>query len=406
MAFTVGKYLHDQVKPKSKEFVMSVNNMIILEGQVANPSRGSKQLLQLEAQLDLTTRAMPVQLYNASDDGVRAAEPFGSCVVTFEDGAVWQEEWRRLQHLVVGQIRSLETLASQGKANRLTKNMAYTLFKNVVDYADRYRGMQSVIISDYEASAEITLSNDEAGIWHTPPHWIDSVAHLAGLIVNGSDASNTADYFYVTSGWESMRFGKPLVAGASYRNYVKMIPSTEKGVWTGDVYILQGETIVGVVGQIKFRQFPRLLMDRFFSPNKGGHAPTETKPTASVVEPARDIQPVPVPKKDVPSVPAAPIAPAAKPVPPHTPAPAPVAEPKVEENALVANIMDLIAAETGIDRSELIDSTQLASIGVDSLMALVLVEKFKAQLQLDINSSLFLECSTIGEFKEWIEENR
>lgn len=385
---------------------MSTNNMLILEGQVANPARGSKQLLQLEATLDLTSREMPIQLYNVSVDGVRAAEHFGSCVVTFEDLEVWKEEWRRLQHLVIGQIRSLETLASQGKANKLTRNMAYTLFKNIVDYADRYRGMQSVIINDYEASAEITLSTDEAGIWHTPPHWIDSVAHLAGLIVNGSDASNTADYFYVTSGWESMRFGKPLEAGASYRNYVKMIPAAEKGFWTGDVYILEGETIIGMVGQMKFRQFPRLLMDRFFSPNKGGHVPGEAKPTAStVVAPAEVIQSVAVPAGPVVSEVVSatiPVAPAAK----EAPEPQPVAEPKAEENAMIAGVMDLIASETGMDRSELADNTQLASVGVDSLMSLVLVEKFKAQLKLDIKSSIFLECSTFGEFKEWLEENR
>jgi hypothetical protein len=39
-------------------------------------------------------------------------------------------------------------------------------------------------------------------------------------------------------------------------------------------------------------------------------------------------------------------------------------------------------------------------------MSLVLVEKFKSQLDLEIKSSLFLECPTIGEFKGWMEENR
>lgn len=395
---------------------MSVNNMVILEGQVADPARGSKQLLQLEAALDATARTMPIQLYNVSDDGIRAAQPFGSCCVTFEDVASWREEWRRIQHLVLGQIRTLQTLALEGKANRLTRNMAYTLFKNVVDYADRYRGMRSVVISDYEASAQITLSTEELGIWHTPPHWIDSVAHLAGLIVNGSDASNTTDYFYVTPGWESMRFAKPLEAGASYRNYVKMIPSEEKGIWTGDVYILEDETIIGMVGQIKFRQFPRLLMDRFFLPNKGGHAPAEPSPAASTdVVPAEVSKHTDVPKVAATFTLAAPTPSAAATVQQEEPKPQPVAEPQVEanaavttkeENVMLTNVMDLIASETGLDRSEFTDDTLLASIGVDSLMSLVLVEKFKSKLKLDIKSSLFLECSTIGEFKEWIEENR
>lgn len=213
-----------------------------------------------------------------------------------------------------------------------------------------------------------------------------------------------------------MRFIKPLEAGASYRNYVKMIPSEEKGTWTGDVYILEDEIIIGMVGQIKFRQFPRMLMDRFFSPNKGGHAPAgpSTAAASAGVPPVKVVKPADVPKVVAAPSPAVPTATATT-VQQEAPQPRPVAEPQVEakdavttkeENPMIANVMNLIASETGLDRSEFTDDTVLASIGVDSLMSLVLVEKFKTQLKLDIKSSLFLECSTIGEFREWIEENR
>lgn len=408
MAFTVGDYLRNQVMPKQKNLVMNVRDMVILEGQVAKSGRsGGTQLLQLEATLDATTRTMPVKLYNASDDGVRSEEPYGSFCVVFEDASSWQREWARVEHLVTGQIRTLQSLATEGKASKITRNMAYTLFKNVVDYSERYRGMQSVIINGYEGSAEVTLSTEEAGIWHTPPHWIDSVAHLAGLIVNGSDASNTADYFYVTPGWESMRFIKPLEAGASYRNYVKMIPTEEKGTWAGDVYILQGNTVVGMVGQITFRQFPRLLIDRFFSPNKAGHQP-QAKPKVvqfETVKPSEEPPAAPpAPRETTQKLPA-PVE--SKVVEPKVEAkPAEPAAPEKQESTMISGVMDMIASETGLDRSELRDDTAFASIGVDSLMSLVLVEKFKAQLKLDTKSSLFLECPTIEEFKEWLEENR
>ncbi|KAK8123844.1 polyketide synthase [Apiospora kogelbergensis] len=66
----------------------------------------------------------------------------------------------------------------------------------------------------------------------------------------------------------------------------------------------------------------------------------------------------------------------------------------------------MIAAETGLDRSDLHPNTQFANVGVDSLMSLVLAEKFKANLGIDIKSSLFLECPSIDEFCAWLEENR
>lgn len=408
MAFTVGNYLLREARLQSKGLVMNVQNVVILEGQVAKSTKGGGvQLLQLEAALDAAGLSMPIRLYNASDDGTRAAEPYGSCCVTFEDPAAWRREWRGTEHLVLGQIESLEARAAQGKANKITRNMAYTLFKNVVDYAERYRGMRSVIIHGYEASAEVTLSEDEGGIWHTPPHWIDSVAHIAGLVMNGSDASNNADYFYVTPGWDSMRFIQPLEAGASYRNYVKMLPTEEKGTWTGDVYILKGQSMIGMVGQIKFRQYPRLLMDRFFSPNKAGYAAQAQSQPQSAPAAAAPAQPA-QPKRVEPSEP-----------PKSTPAPAPprqeTSKPEAvvpsapepaDDNPMLAGVMDLIASETGLDPSELKDDTLFVSVGVDSLMSLVLVEKFKAQLNIDIKSSLFLECQTIAEFKEWLADNR
>lgn len=417
MAFTVGDYLLRGARIKSKGLVMNVKNMVILEGQVAKSIEGGGlQLLQLEADLDTVALSMPMRLYNAFEDGTRAAEPYGTCCVSFEDPGAWRRDWRGIEHLVLGQIEALEARATQGKANRITRNMAYTLFKNVVDYAERYRGMRSVIIHGYEASAAVTLSEDEGGIWHTPPHWIDSVAHLAGLVMNGSDASNNADYFYVTPGWDSMRFLQPLEAGASYRNYVKMMPTEEKGTWTGDVYILKDENMIGMVGQIKFRQYPRLLMDRFFSPNKAGHAaPSQSQ---SQRQPQAVSQPAPAAAAPG-TQPAKPRATQPIEPPKATPAPAPSqqepSKPKAavpsapepaDENPMLAGVMALIAAETGLDPSELTDDTLFVSVGVDSLMSLVLVEKLKAQLNIEIKSSLFLECETIAEFKEWLVDNR
>lgn len=39
-------------------------------------------------------------------------------------------------------------MVAAGKACRLSKSMAYTLCKNVKDYADKYRGMDSVALND------------------------------------------------------------------------------------------------------------------------------------------------------------------------------------------------------------------------------------------------------------------
>jgi iterative type I PKS product template protein len=145
--------------------------------------------------------------------------------------------------------------------------MAYLLFaSSLVDYADKYRGMQSVMLHELEAIANITLTKDKGDVWTLPPYFIDSVAHLAGFVMNVSDTNDTKNNFCGTPGWSSVRFAKPLIAGARYRSYIKMILTTEDpNIFLGDVYILQNSIIMGMVGAIKFRRYPRLLLNRFFS---------------------------------------------------------------------------------------------------------------------------------------------
>lgn len=280
--------------------------------------------------------------------------------------------------------------------------MAYTLFK--VNYADRYRGMDAVILDGYGDSAEVTLTADEGGIWHTPGHWIDSVAHIAGFIVNGSDASNTADYFFATPSREGMHFVQPLEPGAHYHNYIKILPTGEKGCWAGDVYILQDDTVVGMVGQIQFRQFPRLLMDRFFSPGEGVHATEPPKPQPEAAPaPVAPAQVVPAPAITAP----APVTTSAgTPAPSTAPTAAATAADPGAKSAFPSKIYDIVAAETGLKRSSLAEDALFTSPSVDSLMSLVLAEKFKAQLKIHTKSSPSLECPTIGDFHNWLEGNK
>lgn len=429
MALAVGEYLYKKLQPQVKEVHMNVCDLEVLHAQVASKVKGAWQPLALEANLDLSTQYMSLAWYDVSaETGERAAEHFATGAVRFEDPASWTAEWNRTTHLVLGRIEALQQLANENKANRISKRLAYTLFKNVVDYSDQYRGIDSMILHEYEAVADVTLVNDRHGTWHTPPHWIDSVCHLAGLIMNGSDASNTQDYFYVTPGSDSLRFLKPLEAGGKYKSYVRMFPlPVEAGnMHAGDVYILQDDTIVGVLSQIRFRRVPRLLMDRFFSAPSGDKSKSHDVHSAAhtaLVAPRKTL--VPATPKPVAAIPK-PVFKAPEPVvqvhePPsvnvgltsasssassddspevHTP-------PETEDldAGVVGQCIQIIARETNLDMGELTSDATFTQLGVDSLMSLVLSEKFRNELGIDVKSSLFLECPTVGEVKEWIDQN-
>ncbi|KKY14863.1 putative polyketide synthase [Phaeomoniella chlamydospora] len=409
MALAISDYLYKRLLPKAKDVNMNLSNLEVLHAQIANTDTSSSQLLQLRAKLDLSTSKVDVFWFDEDEGGGISETHYASAAVHFENAAAWTTEWNRMEHLVNGRIEALQRMASEGQASKLSSSMAYTLFKNVVDYADKYRGMKSVVIKDNEAFADITLVNETHGKWHTPPHWIDSVVHIGGFVLNGSDTSNTKDYFYVTPGWDSYRLAKPLEAGGTYRSYVRMFPSAEPNMYVGDVYVLQDNTLIGMTGQMKFRKVPRLLMNKFFSPRNPNDKKSHNGSTAIVAAEKKPSLPAPGP---VPAQTEANSNPNNSSDPPPTPQPpTSQSEPKAAPSAttdltnpVVADCMKVIARETGLDPTEFHDEASFVELGVDSLMSLVLSEKFRAELQLEINSSLFIECPNIGELKAWLEE--
>ncbi|KAL4801099.1 ketoacyl-synt-domain-containing protein [Aspergillus venezuelensis] len=381
MALAVGEYLSRKLVPQAKVH-MNVCDLEVLHAQP----------LALEAQLDLDAQAMSLAWYNVSaETGERAAEWFASPSVRLENADAWAAEWNRTAHLVMGRIEALRQLATNGVANRISKRLAYTLFKNVVDYADWYRGIDSVMMHEYEAVANITLVPDRHGSWHTPPHWIDSVCHLAGLVMNGSDASNTQDFFYVTPGSDSFRLLRPLEPGAKYASYVRMFPlPTEAGnMYAGDVYILQDAVII-------------VLMNRFFSPPAAdkarihdtdpGMKPVPLGPVASTgsstlnTSHARTPLTATGPKMRVlPQQPGR-VHPESDSEPTDSTTSHSTADTSTLTEAdsadpeLVGQCIKIIARESKLALSDLTDDASISNLGVDSLMALVFVGEVPQQV--------------------------
>lgn len=307
-----------------------------------------------------------------------------------------------------------------GVANRFNRNMAYLLFaNNLVDYHDKYRGMHSVVLKDLEAFSDVILSTENGGSWTVPPHFIDSVVHLAGFVCNVSDSMDTKSNFCITPGWQSMRFARPLIAGEKYRSYVKMIPTLEDdATFLGDVYILQRDTIIGLVKGIKFHRYPRILLGRFFSAPDEEKAPTVISAASIGAHATTATNAVLAPKQpSINPVNTMPLSPA-----PHTPASSDshassmLEEPRFGKvqadkvpdtgnpHSITARALDIIAKESALDLADLTDDAHFANLGVDSLMSLVIAENLREQLGVVVSGSLFLEYPTIGDLRAWLEE--
>lgn len=264
--------------------------MQVKQGLIARKDRSRPQWIQIQSTADLSVGLVHLSWHQVDSQGEPAEDSFATAVVEYGDQGSWLQEWSSTGHLVASRIDVLQHLADVGTASRLSRDMVYTLFGNLVDYADKYRGIQTVVLHGMEATAKVMLaSTQESDKWTVPPYYIDSVAHLAGFILNGGNALDSRQNFYVTPGWKSMRFAKLLVPGGRYVSYVKMIPvHGQPGFYAGDVYVLQDDQIIGLICGITFRTFPRLLLDQFFSPpdtTVPGQAPVHTTPVQTRIDP-------------------------------------------------------------------------------------------------------------------------
>lgn len=414
MALTLGDYIYKRLIPSHVgDVAMNVVDMEILHAQVISPDASTPHLIRAKAECQLSGSSAVTEItwyHTKGTEKDATDEAFASCKVLYEDPKEWQREWSRVAHLVRSRVDELDRLAAEGRdgTNRLSRNMAYTLFRNVVDYADSYRGMQSVVLRDFEAVSDVALGDDskidEGGVWHSPPHCIDSVFHIGGLVLNGSDASNTRDFFYVTPGWGSCRMLRRFRANDTFRSYVRMSPMDDgadpalKNMFAGDVYAMQDGQIVAMLGTMKFRRVPRVLMSSLFTPAASAGGPVHVgKVRAPVTAPVREVKPE-----------VAPVLPPVKPKSvsvevPQTEAAA-VTDAAPASNGVVDACMQLICRETGLTADQLRDEATFVQLGVDSLMSLVLSEKLRGELGLDIKSSLFLECPDIKALKEWLSQ--
>ncbi|KAK2024180.1 hypothetical protein LX32DRAFT_706147 [Colletotrichum zoysiae] len=405
IAYTLGEYMTRKLETPVKYENLNIANMKVAKGLVAQANTSQPQLIA---------------------NGATEPEPFVTTTVLSGDANEYLRSWVPVTHLVESRIEILQDMARKGQATQFSRKMAYSLFaSSLVDYAEKYRGMLSVVMHGFEAFADVQLTTEKGGIWTVPPYFIDSVAHLAGFIMNVTDAHDKAGNFYVTPGWQFMLWARPLEAGVQYRSYAKMIASRDDvGVFCGDVYIMRGEEIVGMVGGIQFRWYPRILLDRFFSPpdsvtaksfvsrqipqkhsSPKRDAPRPVSSTASCSKQAflggtRSTVSALAPSIDSSSGPSSiASAPVSELERSETPATETDQSPKTPS---VSEDPDGIA--TGIDVADLSDDTRLGDVGVDSLMSLVIAERFRGDLDIAVNSSLFLEYPTLGALKEWLQE--
>jgi iron transport multicopper oxidase len=304
------------------------------------------------------------------------------CAVVFGDGDAWQSEWRQSARLVEARIEHLTSSSIKGPTHRILRPMAYKLFSTLVDYSQPYQGMQEVYLDSemQEATANVRFSAEANDLFVYHPCWIDSLAHISGFVLNGSDTT-PADTVYISHGWKSIRVAVTELSPAkTYQTYVRMKEDTgASGVMVGDVYTMEDGNVIALIQDIKFRRIKRFQLEHFLpnrekqsslARNKQKAPIFATQPSLSNLDPeiTQDAQEVTADGDDFQTSP-------------------------------IDVIFEIIAQEVGVDVGELTNHALLADSGLDSLLAISIAARVKDAMGWEVPSSLFFSSVTVAELR-------
>ena len=255
IALTLANYLLLQTHPDSKDMVMDVCNMTVDKPLIAKdiPS----QLFRVTAAIDWASRSTALHFFSVSAEGKKTTD-HSRCTVQYAEPEAWLSVWKRNAYFVHDRIAQLRKGVEEGGNHRMKRGMAYKLFGSVVNYGDKYQGIEEVVLdsSQLEATARVRFQADEKdGSFYFSPYWIDSLGHLSGFTMNANDAIDSKEQVFINHGWDSMRCSKRFSPLVTYTTYVRM-QLLQGNLYAGDVYIMEDNTIVAVYGGVKVRYAP------------------------------------------------------------------------------------------------------------------------------------------------------
>ena len=382
MALTIADYLHRQLRPNAEMPALSCGAMEVDKPLIASQG-GEQQLLRVDGSAHLKSGNVRLRFYSVTSEGKTKVE-HAKCTVSYVDPEAMLTTWSRYRYLIKPRVEALENGVNNGMAEKVHRNMAYSLFGSFVKYSAAYRGMEEVALNseEYEATAKLAFQTTaDHGDFLCSPYWIDSVGHLSGFVLNVKEALGNRTNVFVSHGWESMCFARPLSKDKTYQSYVKMQPAGGK-MMAGDVLLFDEDEIIGVIDGLKFQCIPRTLLNAFLPP-AGGAAQKSTAKIGFKGD-AQNTNKV-KPKE----------------------APAPVSAPPVKktQTGLSSRALNAAAEEIGVPTSELSDNVVFEEMGVDSLMSLTISSRLREELDMDLSSTLFTDHPTVAEFSKYFAAN-
>ena len=225
----------------------------LAEMQVEKPliaTSNNAQMLRISACAKWATNVIFLKFYSVNAQGKKIAD-HGTCKIKIATGQAWLQGWKQNSYLIKSRVKALHDGVDNGNSHKMKRGIVYKLFSALVDYSPKYQGMQEVVLDsdELEATAKISFQVGDEGFYFNPC-WLDSLAHVAGFIMNSSDLCQSHDLVFVNRGWDTMRCAKRFAAGKEYQSYSKM-QLVSGTLYSGTTYVLEEGNVVAIYEGVK-----------------------------------------------------------------------------------------------------------------------------------------------------------
>jgi iterative type I PKS product template protein len=373
IALTAAKYIQSKVDNTEggKKHLM-VNNLELNHPVVA--SGDSQQTLQISAEREARTGHQVKITFHLQDGS--SIQEIGSCQVNTYIPQEWENDWSKTSFFVKSRMDSLVESVKAGRGDHLRRSVIYKLFASLVNYDPKYQAIEEMFWDEQsnDAVANVSLKPyNGRGQFEYLPYWTDPLVHLAGFVLN-VNLTSASDDVWLSSGVTRMQVHKELFAETRYVSYVRSHAPDEHGVALSDVHVFDQNGLVGFCSLV-FQRMPRIVLHRILHKHES-RAPAKAAVTHSV-----SVQKVEKPIIDNHELPVT------------TPHLTPVS---VETN-LADRLIAIIAEETGVDMHDMVPTADFASMGVDSLMGITIIDRVQKELDVQLEASFFQENLTVAD---------
>ncbi|KAL4781318.1 beta-ketoacyl synthase [Aspergillus varians] len=374
MALVLGEQLRGRI-PDFAQSLVDLQHMDVQRPLARKNKDKGPQLLRCRVELELSTKRSTVEFWSVTPEGemlVRHAE----ASMGFPDKRETHEAARQRAKPVLKQMTNLaKRIETDDRVQKLTGNTGYQLVASLASYDPAYKGVSAVVLdsANLEATATIKFNTpSEEGTYHINPYLIDNLGQPALFVMNANDQADLSKEVFVNHGWRSLHTYKPLSIDRIYRSHVKMSGPREDGMYSGDMTVFEKDDVVAVFKGIKAQGVPRRLMDYIVHMRDDNNAGAQTA--------VRHIN-------DQSATPVAPTAADTK-----------TATGNDSRDTWQA-AMKIVSEESGIPIQELHPDASFDDMGVDSLLSLLCASRFREELGLHYEASIFLECPTIKDLE-------